>query len=345
MSQATIESSIRTLLMEEGRVCLPGIGTLTVEAQPALVSLMEGKASPPSKYVSFNGNLTVDDGRLRQEVGDPEAVSRYLQSVRDSLALEDAFALPGVGKLYHQGTTEIRFTPGAINLSKSSFGLPAVPVRPVTRKEAGKAGSTARPRNAASAQSRSPAVRQPRLMTSWVWYLLGTVGILLAIFLVFRLAGTIGLLLESNGDERREDTVAERSVLAPAAAAAAAAPPRPTPAVPATDVRPAPPPQLPDRVEEAAATERVELGAPPQNEAVIAIGLYGRERNVRKQVRRLQEAGYVPYTDREGRNTRVGLRVSYDDPAELTATLRAVRDRYTEDAFIMRINGREQRPQ
>ncbi len=86
-----IEAALRTLLMEEGRVCLPGIGTLVVEAQPALVSLMEGRASPPSKYVSFNANLITDDGRLRQECGDPAAVTSYLQEIQTALGEEKPF--------------------------------------------------------------------------------------------------------------------------------------------------------------------------------------------------------------------------------------------------------------
>ena len=322
MSQATIEAALRILLMEEGRACLPGIGTLVVEAQPALISLMEGKASPPSKYVSFNANLTLDDGRLRQEVGDSASVERYLATIRQTLSDDEAFSLPGVGKLYRQGTEEVRFAPGAINLSKASFGLPDVAIRPIVRKEGNAAAPANRPATGKVRKRRAVTpVGPPAAVTRWAWYLAAGVGILFALFLVFRLAGTIGVLLERDGESTSVDAVR---------------------------VRPEPPPRLADSRPQTSVVEPAPpppVALAPENVAVIAIGLFGRERNVRKQTRRLTEAGYTPYTDQEGRNTRVGLTVRYRDESELRRVLADVRQRYTQDAFVMRINGREQRPQ
>ena len=353
MSQSTIEAALRTLLMEEGRACLPGIGTLVVEAQPALVSLIEGRASPPSKYVSFNANLIMDDGRLRQESGaDQDTLTGYLQLIETTLHQDKPFPLPGIGKLYRQDKDGIRFTPGANNLSKGSYGLPAVTVQPIIRKE--RLGPTAhstattaqRSRRAtastSTAASGSVAGRRP---TPWPWYLAGVVGVLLAIFLVFRLAGTIGILLEDG------DPLAQRArpagVTPPAVAAQPARPD--IPPTPARDLTPEPPPRLadPDPVGpvsgDPTVSETSDLAG--NNEAIIYIGLYGRERNVRKQVGRLEVAGYVPYTEREGRTTRVGVRLRYGAEAELRRALLDLRERYTPDAFIAQINGARQRPQ
>lgn len=330
MSQATIEAALRILLMEEGRACLPGIGTLIVEAQPALISLMEGKASPPSKYVSFNANLTLDDGRLRQEVGDGAAVERYLATIRQTLNDDEAFSLPGVGKLYRQGTEEVRFAPGAINLSKASFGLPDVAIRPIVRKEGKASVPTTRPATGNVRRRRAVTpVGPPAAVTRWAWYLAAGVGIAFALFLVFRLAGTIGVLLERNSE--------------PPAVAAARVRPEPPPRL--ADSRPPPDPARTTPATLPQAPLPPTAAAAPENVAVIAIGLFGRERNVRKQVGRLTEAGYTPYTDQEGRNTRVGLTVRYRNEAELRRVLEEVRQRYTQDAFVMRINGREQRPE
>ena len=250
MSQSTIEAALRTLLMEEGRACLPGIGTLVVEAQPALVSLMEGRASPPSKYVSFNANLITDDGRLRQEAGaDHDALTRYLQLIDTTLHQDKPFTLPGIGKLYRQDKDGIRFTPGANNLSKGSYGLPAVAVQPIIRKE--RLGTTApstatsvrrsrRTTAGASTASGSMAGRRP---TPWPWYLAGVVGVLLAIFLVFRLAGTIGILLEDEPDPLTQR--ARPDVVTPPAAESP--PARSTvPPTAAGDLSPGPPPRLGD---------------------------------------------------------------------------------------------------
>ena len=313
MSQSTIEAALRTLLMEEGRACLPGIGTLVVEAQPALISLMEGRASPPSKYVTFNANLLTDDGRLRQESGgDRAAVDSYLQHIEATLRQDQPFLLPGIGKLYRQDDT-IRFTPGANNLSKGSYGLPTVDVQPIIRKErvgpGAQAASTSRRDRRAPARPSKPRTTDARRPTPWPWYLAAVVGVLLTIVLVLRLAGTIGDLPKKEREEEPPPTAAENVV-------------------------PQPPPAL---------AEPIQL--PPDNEAIIYIGLFARERNVRKQVGRLEAAGYVPYTEREGRNTRVGLRLRYHTDAELRRALTDVRNRFTPEAFISRVNGAERRPQ
>ncbi|CAH1000314.1 hypothetical protein LEM8419_01467 [Neolewinella maritima] len=359
MSQSTIEAALRTLLMEDGRVCLPGIGTLVVEAQPALVSLMEGTASPPSKYVTFNANLVTDDGRLRNELGPTADLDAYLRRLLATLTDDQSVTLPGIGKLYQQ-QNEVRFTPGAGNLSKTSYGLPSVPVRAIVRNERAAAagtstGSTKRSRKADSTEVATGA-SSVRVATQWPWYLAGMVGVLLAIFLVFRLAGTIGVLLEDQEASTTAPSPGPRTIDPPAPS------PQQLPPVPAREVKPAPPPRLNQPTTGTASspsvpapsTPSVATTSPPRsstgtaatdNVAVIAIGLFGRQRNVRKQTGRLEAAGYTPYTEAEGRNTRVGLTVRYGTDAELQRVLADVRDRYTPDAFVMRVNGAERRPQ
>ena len=312
MSQPTIEAALRTLLMEEGRACLPGLGTLVVKAQPALISLMEGRASPPSKHVSFNANLLTDDGRLRQESGgDRAAVDAYLQHIQTTLRQDQPFLLPGIGKLYRQDDT-VQFTPGANNLSKGSYGLPTVDVQPIIRKErqgpgAQPAATQRRPRRTTAKPAKPTRTTESGRPIAWPWYLAGAVGVLLGALLIFRPAGTTGTTVDN---EQEPPTAAE-------------------------NVTPQPPPIL-------AAAPVGEV--PPDNEAIIYIGLFARERNVRKQVGRLETAGYVPYTEREGRNTRVGLRLRYRTDAELQRVLTDVQNRFTLDAFVSRVNGAERRP-
>ena len=316
MSQPTIEAALRTLLMEEGRACLPGLGTLVVEAQPALISLMEGRASPPSKYVSFNANLLTDDGRLRQESGsDRAAVDAYLQHIQTTLRQDQPVLLPGIGKLYRQDDT-VQFTPGANNLSKGSYGLPTVDVQPIIRKErqgpgAQPAATRRRPERTTAKAANPTRTTETGRPTPWPWYLAGAVGVMLVTLLILRSAGTTGTSVESEQG----------------------------PPIAAENVTPQPPP-LPAAAPAAAPVAEV----PPHNEAIIYIGLFARERNVRKQVGRLETAGYVPYTEREGRNTRVGLRLRYRSDAELQRVLTDVQHRFTPDAFVSRVNGAERRP-
>lgn len=80
----------------------------------------------------------------------------------------------------------------------------------------------------------------------------------------------------------------------------------------------------------------------PYNIAFIATGLYGSSANVTKNKGRINQAGYEAFDRREGRYTRVGVRVQYTNRKDLMETLRAVQRRY-DDAFVMEINGEKVR--
>ncbi|NJB85383.1 cell division septation protein DedD [Lewinella marina] len=335
---APVTTALRSILMEEGRVCLPGIGTLLVVQQPALVSLIEGRASAPAARVSFNANLVVDDGRLARQVSNPDEVEQFLRQTRQSLDAGRTVLLEGVGKLFRHPDGEIRFTPGGDNFSKESFGLPTLEVRPIVRKEK---TPEEPPRRRPKPVRQLQGSEFGRRYGSAAWYAAVLVGILTVIFLLFRLAGTIS---EEFGKQDPASVPRERLNVAP---------PTPRPAAPtidANEVQPAPPPRINEspgtdpEMDEVTAPAPPAAAAPTQNVAIIAIGLFGRQRNVDKQTRRLSEAGYTPYTDQEGRNTRVGVRVTYDEVEELNRVLREIRARYTEDAFVMRVNGEDRRP-
>ncbi|PPK86517.1 hypothetical protein CLV84_3448 [Neolewinella xylanilytica] len=318
--------------MEEGRVCLPGIGTLLVVEQPAMVSLIEGRASAPCARVAFNGNLVVDDGRLRREIG-PEDAEAFVRQTRDSLEAGRTVLLDGIGKLYRHQDGDVRFSPGATNFSKESFGLPEINLKPIVRKEK-PAAVPPRPSAAPNQEVVVAKSAWPMQYRGVLWYAAGLAGLLLVLYLLFRLGGAIGEQFATPDDR---PTARERApaLVRPAEDAAL---------IDANDVRPAAPPTL----EPSATVVRPPEDQPiasQTNTAIIAIGLYARQRNVDKQVRRLSEAGYTPFTEEVGRNTRLGVEVTYSDESRLRQVLREIRARYTSDAFVMRVNGEERRPE
>ena len=330
--QSVVTTAIRSLLMEEGRVCLPGLGTLLLVQQPALVSLIEGKATAPSARVSFNANLVVDDGRLLREVERRE-LEQFLEQTNHSLDAGRTVFLEGIGKLYRQPDGELRFSASGENFSKANFGLPAVPVRPIVRKEKAVEPTPAAVTRPVRKLKESKAGQR---YGGYVWYGAAAAAVLLLVFLLFRLIGTMSSELD-DGNARAAAPPRERVNVSPSPT-----PRRDPETVDAGALRPDAAPRI--NQAPAPATDRAEPASPARNVAVIAIGLFGRQRNVDKQTGRLAEAGYTPYTDREGRNTRVGVQVEYTEDAELQRVLREIRARYTPDAFVMRVNGEERQP-
>ena len=129
---------------------------------------------------------------------------------------------------------------------------------------------------------------------------------------------------------------------------------QPEPA-PRLNEAPAPAPELPEEDYYTSPAEEAEDPnttiitpeevAPVNNQAIIAIGLYGRQRNVDKQVRRLSEDGYTPYTREEGRLTRVGIQFPYAGEENMQQLLRDIQRKYAEEAFVMMVNGEERGPE
>lgn len=97
----------------------------------------------------------------------------------------------------------------------------------------------------------------------------------------------------------------------------------------------------PEPEPEPAPTDAANGGA-TYNTAFIAIGLYGSAANVTKNENRIRRAGYDAQSRREGRYTRVGVRVQYTTEEDMMETLRAIQRDY-DDAFVMEVNGRKVR--
>lgn len=305
-----IHAALRDLLMRYGRVSLHGIGTLTREPRPAVISLMEGRAQPPGASPRFNDNLVADDGRLRQAIGDHVDLDGYLRQVDADLQAGKTVTLDGIGRLRRAAGGSILLHAPATDLSRDNFGLPSLPVRPVTVGKTQK--ETAARRAAATPLVARPYAREKHRSVRPLYLLLGLVGIMLFGFLLIRFL-----------------TVFDEPEVAPAPVAA-------------EKVRPDDPPRMRESTVPPPAPEREEVVATdptPAHSALIAIGLYGRQRNVDKQVRRIEEAGYTPVTESLGRNTRVGVRYDYTEREKLDAALNDLRRRFTEDAFVMMVDG------
>ncbi len=337
---SAVTTALRSILMEEGRVCLPGIGTLVGQEQPAVLSLIEGKALPPSTRISFNANLVLDDGRLTRELEDSAEATRFLQQTRETLAGGHAVILEGIGKLYQHHDGEVRFSAGAENFSKASFGLPVLTVQPILRKEKPMVTPPGPASRAVRRSSRrAPVAPLPTLTPSQsrkLWYSAGLVALVFGIFLIFRIIGSVTVLAGADAGATSTTPIPRERLNVPPREAST-----PAATVEARTIQPGPPPRL----NEPPATETPGVAPSTPDVAVIAIGLFSRQRNVDKTTRRLREAGYEPYTDKEGRNTRVGVSVTYTNPAQLRQAVADIRGRYTQDAFVMRINGEEQSPQ
>lgn len=371
MSSA-ITDTIRRILMEEEQVCLPGLGTLRLLPQPALISPIEGKALPPSEQVSFNANLVLDDGRLLRELKEndllPAATAAYqleefLRNLRENLDAGRSVTLDGVGRFFKHFDGQLKFTAAGENFSKDSFGLPGLELKPIIRTEKQRRvaiedpmlagpGKAAQSAPAAAPTSRVGVLLHHPDLRRILWYVAAVLGVILALCLLYLLGQTIGSALADDPKTPVARVEEDRSTPPPVIAPAPSANP-----VDARQVAPDEPPRL-NTPESNPTTSQPANSEPattqPENSttvrtpsnstngqkvSLIATGLYGSSRNVEKNLQRIREAGYTPFSRAEGRFTRVGVRFEYQDDEDFFEALNAIRRRFSEDAFEMERNG------
>ena len=280
-----IHDTIHHLLMEEEQVCLPGLGTLRLLAQPALISPLEGRAAPPSEQVSFNANLVLDDGRLLralQENGldETEATRQlgdFLRNMQENLDAGRSFTVDGLGRFFKHFDGRISFTSGGENYSKSSFGLPDIELRPIVRTEKQRSTAAAdvllgTPSPApASAPGKNKAAAAVKKRLAWakrfranqttdgqptsllyhpelrkiLWYAVYGIGMLLVLFVLFKV---IQLTLSQTTEAEPIARQEDNRIRIPADRVNVAPGPKP---VDADRVAPDEPPRLNDPAQEA----------------------------------------------------------------------------------------------
>ncbi len=133
------------LLLQHDCVILPGFGGLLAQSRPALMDPEQNKIYPPSRKLSFNSKLTVNDGLLASYLGQKQGISyaescrkvmEWVDEIQKAINTGSRYMIPGVGSFFLNYEKKIQFTPQTENLYLlSSYGL-----KPVSVIQSGKTG-------------------------------------------------------------------------------------------------------------------------------------------------------------------------------------------------------------
>jgi len=135
---------IQELLYRYNCVVVPGFGAFLAQIRSAVLHRGSQTFDPPAKVLSFNGQLTSNDGLLVSYMANAEGISyeEKLQQTQEQ-ALEwkkelrqgKRLQLPNIGELWLNREGKIQFQPDQqINYLTSSFGLSTVVSPKVTRE-------------------------------------------------------------------------------------------------------------------------------------------------------------------------------------------------------------------
>ncbi|WP_163324980.1 HU domain-containing protein [Draconibacterium mangrovi] len=129
---------IYTLLLQHDIVIIPGLGAFVSEYKPAEISDESDEIKPPSKTISFNGQLKNNDGLLVGHIAEKLHISHFnalvrIEKERDEMLFKldkgDKVFVEGVGTLSHNEQGEIVFEASEEeNMLLDSFGLGAMSI-------------------------------------------------------------------------------------------------------------------------------------------------------------------------------------------------------------------------
>lgn len=138
------EQYITELLYRYNCVVVPGFGAFLTQMKPAVINEATHSFSPPSKVVSFNGQLSSNDGLLVSYMADAEKMSyedmekqltTISQQWKARLKTGERLRFPNIGELWQNMEGKIQFQPSYdVNYLTSSFGMASFTSVPVTRE-------------------------------------------------------------------------------------------------------------------------------------------------------------------------------------------------------------------
>jgi nucleoid DNA-binding protein len=141
MMKNDLTTIIRGLLFRHDCVIIPGFGGFILNYVPAFIDKSTGTFNPPARRVSFNRNLTHNDGLLigsvssEEEVNYGEAremVEKYVSDIRRTLSRGAQVDLEYIGVFHVNKEGSIQFEPDRnANYNLGSYGMESFRYEPV----------------------------------------------------------------------------------------------------------------------------------------------------------------------------------------------------------------------
>ncbi len=139
-----VEHYLNELLYRYNCVVIPGFGAFLTQKKSATLHKASHTLYPPTKILSFNSQLTSNDGLLVSYMADAEKtdyesmlqkVSETVSVWRKRLQSGEQLVLPNIGDLRMNKEGKVQFQPSEqVNYLTSSFGLASFKSAPVTRE-------------------------------------------------------------------------------------------------------------------------------------------------------------------------------------------------------------------
>jgi hypothetical protein len=318
---------IQPLISSYHRLYVSGLGTFSEKYIAAKEDSINGKILPPDTIIVFepggNGDSTLfhNEVKRRFSVDDAmasEAIRLFSKNIHEALDLHNSVELPNLGRLYYNVEHKIAFVPRLKVFENDSFGLPEVPFVEISPEETQVQKDTG--------TTMMPPVPPSNPMMKFV--VLSIIFVVLAVGIYFLVTTPyvenklvkVKEMFEAWNDDTNEEKKNINPVVDPVDTSAEVV-------------------DFPVNEED---DEPVIKSEPVKTESIeettyvkIAIGVFGNPDNSARVVDKIKKAGFIPFTEKVGALTKVGVKQEYKSVAEKLEILDKVRSEIEKTAVII----------
>ncbi len=344
-----IAQHFERLLYDHESLIIPGFGGLLTSYRAATIDHVQGLLYPPSRTVSFDKNLAVNDGvlvnHLREVIGiskkeAEEAIAEFVNFAEERLEKREIIVFPGVGRLYKDYEGQLQFLQASTNFNQDSYGLSSVQFYPILRNKDTAAREAPLPDSLLPgpvSQTRRKSWTSLRSRQSLIPLAAGFALIAVAVsFLFLRSDAPISInrsMIMPVSEKRvnKKPTYEEVTTMS---------------LIDSRKSGQSTSSFTPDKLEDVNEEdleetpvidpEIIELG-PSRRKGIIIIGSYKYQRSIQKMADRVVAQGFDVYQQRVGNDgiVRVGAQFAYEDYADLQRKLKIIKENIEDRAWIL----------
>ena len=318
---------IQPLISSYHRLYVSGLGTFSEKYIPAKEDSINGKLLPPDTIIVFepggNGDSTLfhNEVKRRFSVDDAmasEAIRLFSKNIHDALDLHNSVEIPNLGRLYYNVEHKIAFVPRLKVFENDSFGLPEVPFV-----------ETSPSNNQVQKDlytEKTPPVPPSNPMMKFVVLSIILVSLSVGVYFIVTTPLIEGKLVKVKEmfKDWNDDAKEEKKNIAPEV----------NPVDTSSEVV--------DFPEDEEGGKPVIKSEPVKTESTIepsyvkiAIGVYGNPDNAARVIAKIEKAGFIPFSEKVGSLTKVGVKQEYKSVAEKLEILEKVRSDIEKTAVII----------
>lgn len=318
---------IQPLISSYHRLYVSGLGTFSEKYIAAKEDSINGKILPPDTIIVFepggNGDSTLfhNEVKRRFSVDDAmasEAIRLFSKNIHDALDLHNSVELPNLGRLYYNVEHKIAFVPRLKVFENDSFGLPEIPfveISPEDTQVQKDPGTNMMPPVPPS----NPMIKFVVFSVIFVALAVGIYFMVTTPFMERKLV-KVKEMFEAWNDDTNEEKKNINPVVDPVDTSA----------------------QVVDFPVNEEDDKPVIQSEPVKTESTeeptyvkIAIGVFGNPENATRVVDKIKKAGFIPFTEKIGSLTKVGVKQEYKSVAEKLEILDKVRSDIEKTAIII----------